>query len=48
MMLLLWGLKTLFDIENLKFQNDIDYIINNSTIITNHILENMDEDKILL
>ena len=35
-MLLLWGLKTLFDIEDLPFQSDLDYIINNSSLLTNY------------
>ena len=34
-MLLLWGLKTLFIIENLDIQNDLDYIVNNSSLLTN-------------
>ena len=44
-MLLLWGLKTLFDIEELKFQNDMEYIINNGSLLTNHFSKIM-EDKI--
>ena len=44
-MLLLWGLKTLFDIENLSFQSDLDYIINNSSLLTNYY-SRIVEDKI--
>ena len=34
-MLLLWGLKTCFDIENLDMRDDLDYIVNNSSLLTN-------------
>ena len=35
-MLLLLGLKSLFDTENLEFQDDLEYIVNNSTLMTNY------------
>ena len=34
-MLFLWGLKTCFDIENLDMRDDLDYIVNNSSLLTN-------------
>jgi ATP-binding cassette subfamily A (ABC1) protein 3 len=34
-MLLLWGLKTLFTKENLEFQDDVDYLVSNSSLLTN-------------
>jgi len=34
-MLLLWGLKTLFTKENLEFQDDVDYLVSNSSFLTN-------------
>ena len=33
-MLFLWGLKNLFDIENLDMQSDLDYIVKNSSYLT--------------
>ena len=42
-MLLLWGLKTLFDIENLDFQEDLEYVVNNSTLLTNYYSRVMEE-----
>ena len=34
-MLLLWGLKTLFTKANLEFQDDVDYLVSNSSLLTN-------------
>ena len=44
-MLLLWCLKTLFDKENLEFQNDLEYIVYNSSLMTNKY-EAIDEERI--
>ena len=35
-MLLLWGLKTSFNIDNLEFQDDLTYITNNSSLLINN------------
>ena len=43
-MLCLWGLKTLFDIENLSFQNDLEYVVNNSSLLTNHYNPIIDDE----
>ena len=44
-MLLLWCLKTLFDKENLEFQNDLEYIVYNSSLMTNKY-DTIDEERI--
>ena len=42
-MLLLWGLKSLFDIDNLEFQDDLTYIIYNSSLLTNIFVRPIDD-----
>jgi len=34
-MLLLWGLKTLFTKDNLEIEEDVEYLVTNSSLLTN-------------
>ena len=40
--LLLWGLKAPFKLENLQFQGDLEYIVKNSSLLSNQIVQESD------